>query len=280
MVEASRSERYSGPYAAQKARYDRLFSGAREKSRDFSEATGNPAAIDGDLVRLKETLPGGWGWSGLVPRGDTLRIVNSGATPGVSVLLYNAADPSERFNAGDTVKIQWNARLGHGRVLFSAMGRVLASITDDTFDRNDVLTGGSSAATNGAKYGDSTLRNTHDNFILLAARHGLTKRDIPPCLTLFAPVGVDADGAIGWQGPGAPDGARIDLRAELDLLVFVSNCPHPLAPGGYAPKDVDLVVWKSPPPGADDFCRTATEEAKRGFENNAHYLAAWKGAAS
>lgn len=280
MAEASRSERYSGPYAAQKARYDRLFSGAQARRRDFGEATGNPDAIADDLVRLRESLPGGWGWSGLVARGDTLRIVNSGATPGVSVLLYNAADPSERFNAGDTVKIQWSAQLGHGRVLFSDMGRVLASITDDTFGRNDALTGGSSAATNGTTYGDSTLRNTRDNFILLAAKHGLTKRDIPPCLTLFAPVGVDADGAIGWQGPGAPAGARVDLRAELDLLVFVSNCPHPLAPGGSAPKDVDLVVWKSPPPGPDDFCRTATEEAKRGFENNAHYLAAREGVVS
>lgn len=280
MAEASRSEKYSGPYAAQKERYDRLFSGARAKSSDFSEAKGNPAMIAEDLIRLKETVPGGWGWSGTVARGDTLRIVNPAATPGVSLLLYNAADPCERFNAGDTVKVQWTARLGRGRVLFSDMGRVLASITDDSYGRNDALTGGSTSATNAEKYGDGGLRNTRDNFILLAAKHGLTKRDIPPCLTLFAPVGVDADGAVRWEGPGAPAGAYVDLRAELDLLVFVSNCPHPLAPGIYAPKDIDLIVWKSPPPGADDFCRTATEEARRGFENNARYLAGREGAAS
>lgn len=273
MAEASRSEEYSGPYAAQKERYDRLFSGAKAKSRDFSEATGNPATIAGELVRLTETLPGGWGWSGTVARGDTLRIVNRGATPGVSVLLYNAADPTERFNAGDTMKVQWNARLGRGRILLSDMGRVLASITDDTYGRNDALAGGSTAATNAEKYGDTPLRSTRDNFILLAAKHGLTKRDIPPCLTLFAPVGVDDEGRLRWEGGGASAGAHADLRAELDLLVFVSNCPHPLSPGAYAPGDVDLIVWASPPPAADDFCRTATEEAKRGFENNARYLA-------
>ncbi|MBX3497450.1 MAG: DUF1989 domain-containing protein [Parvibaculum sp.] len=272
MAEASRSEKYSGPYAAQKERYDRLFSGAKTKSRDFSEATGNPATIAGDLVRLTETVPGGWGWSGTIARGDTLRIVNRGATPGVSILLYNAADPTERFNAGDTMKVQWNARLGRGRVLLSDMGRVLASITDDTYGRNDALAGGSTAATNAEKYGATTLRNTRDNFILLAAKHGLTSRDIPPCLTLFAPVGVDGEGRLRWEGGGAPAGAYADLRAELDLLVFVSNCPHPLSPGAYAPRDVDLIVWASPPPAADDFCRTATEEAKRGFENNARYL--------
>lgn len=280
MAEASSRTDTISPYAANKARYDALFSGAKAKRRDFSEAVGNPATIADDLVRLKESVPGGWGWAGRISRGDTLRIVNSGATPGVSVLLYNAADPTERFNAGDTVKIQWSAQLGHGHVLFSDMGRVLASITDDTFGRNDALTGGSTAATNTERYGDTPARNTRDNFVLLAAKHGLTARDIPPCLTLFAPVGVDADGAIRWQGPGAPAGARVDLRAELDLLAFVSNCPHPLAPGGYAPKEVDLVVWKSPPPGPEDFCRTATEEAQRGFINNALYLAEREGAAS
>lgn len=272
MAEASRTERYEGPYAAQRERYDRLFSGAKAKSRDFSEAKGNPAHIAAELVKLRETVPGGWGWSGIVGRSDTLRIVNAGATPGVSVLLYNAADPSERFNAGDTMKVQWNARLSRGRVLFSDMGRVLASVTDDTYGRNDALVGGSTAETNASKYGTGALRNTRDNFILLAAKHGLDKRDIPPCLTLFAPVGVDDKGVVHWEEPAAPAGVCVDLRAELDLLVLVSNCPHPLAPGPYAPADVELVVWRSPPPAPDDFCRTATEEAKRGFENNAAYL--------
>ncbi|MEQ8268798.1 MAG: DUF1989 domain-containing protein [Parvibaculum sp.] len=273
MAEASRSEKQDGPYAAQKERYERLFSGAKAKTRDFSEAKGNPDRIAESLVVLRETVPAGWGWAGFVARGDTLRVVNTGATAGVSLLFYNAADPTERFNAGDTVKVQWNARLGRGRVLFSDMGRVLASITDDTYGRNDALTGGSTARTNAAKYGDANLRNTRDNFILLAAKFGLTKRDLAPCFTLFAPVGVDGAGRFHWEGPGAATGDRVDLRAELDLLVFVSNAPHPLAPGGYAPADIDLVVWKSPPAGEDDFCRTATEEARRGFENNDRYLA-------
>lgn len=274
MAEASRSEKYTGPYAAQQERYYRLFGGAKAKARDFSEATGNPAVLDEGLIRLRETVPGGWAHALPLARGETLRVVNMQGTPGVSLLLYNAKDRSERFNAGDTVKIQWNARLSRGRVLFSDMGRVLASITDDTYGRNDALTGGSSRTSNAARYGDASLRNTRDNFILLASKHGLDKRDIPPCFTLFAPVGVDEEGRFRWEGESAAPGSYVDLRAELDLLVFVSNAPHPLAPGDYAPKDIDLLVWKSPPPAADDFCRTATEEAIRGFENNARYLAA------
>lgn len=272
MAEAS-SRTDTSPYAANKARYDALYSGAKAKRRDFSEASGNPAVLDPALVTFRETVPAGWGWSGLVRRGDTMRVVNTGGTAGVSLLLYNAADPTERFNAGDTVKIQWTARLSRGRVLFSDMGRVLASITDDSFGFNDALAGGSTARTNEEKYGNGALRNTRDNFILLAAKHGLSKRDVPPCLTLFAPVGVDASGNLAWQGAGAAAGDYVDLRAELDLLVFVSNAPHPLAPGDYSPKDIELAVWSSPPPGPDDFCRTATEEAQRGFENNEYYLA-------
>ncbi|MFN4228263.1 urea amidolyase associated protein UAAP1 [Parvibaculum sp.] len=274
MAEASRSGKYEGPYAAQQERYHRLFGGAKAKARDFSEATGNPETIAENLIRAKETVPGGWAHALPLKRGETLRIVNTHGTAGVSLLFYNDRDRSERFNAGDTVKIQWNARLSRGRVLFSDMGRVLASITDDTYGRNDALTGGSSKMTNGARYGNPSLRNTRDNFILLAAKNGLDKRDVPPCLTLFAPVGVDGEGRFRWEGEGPQPGSRVDLRAELDLLVFVSNAPHPLAPGDYAPKDIDLLVWKSPPPAPDDFCRTATEEAIRGFENNARYLAA------
>ncbi len=274
MAEASRSEKYEGPYAAQQERYHRLFGGAKAKARDFSEATGNPETIEEGLIRARETVPGGWAHALPLKRGETLRVVNTHGTAGVSLLFFNDKDRSERFNAGDTVKIQWNARLSRGRVLFSDMGRVLASITDDTYGRNDALTGGSSKMTNGARYGNPSLRNTRDNFILLAAKNGLDKRDVPPCLTLFAPVGVDGEGRFRWEGEGPQPGSRVDLRAELDLLVFVSNAPHPLAPGDYEPKDIDLLVWKSPPPDRHDFCRTATEEAVRGFENNARYLAA------
>lgn len=254
-------------YAAQRARYEELYARGKARRRDFSEATGNAKEIPVDLVLKRETLPGGWGWSGIVKRGQTLRLTATAATQGISVLLYRAADPTERFNAGDTVKIQWSAGLYRGKLLYSDMGRVLASITDDTFGRHDAIAGGSTAATNAQKYADTTLRNTRDNFILLAAKHGLSKADIPPCLTLFAPVGVDAAGKFVWQDAKPAAGDYVDLRAEMDILVFLSNCPHPLSVGAYVPEPVDLTLWKSPPPAADDFCRSSSEEAERGFDN-------------
>ncbi len=274
MAEANRKEKYTGPYAAQQERYDLLFSGAKACKKDMADAPRNPAVLPPNLIRSSEALAGGWGHALPVKRGETLRVVNTHGTPGVSVLIYNAADMSERLNAGDTMKVQWSARLTRGAALFSDMGRVLASITDDTFGDHDALTGGSTPGSNAERYGDAGLRSTFGNFVLLASKHGLDKRDIPPCVTFFAPVKVDAEGRFHWQGEGPRPGDHVDLRAELDILVFVSNAPHPLAPGAYAPKEIELLVWKSPPPAPDDFCRTASEEAIRGFENNARYLAA------
>lgn len=255
------------PYAAQRARYEKLYARGRAARRDFAEAKGNPAVISGDLVRASETLPGGWGTSLIIPRGQSLRIVAGARTSGISVLLYRLAEMTERLNVGDTVKVQWSAALHKGKLLYSDMGRVLASITDDTYGRHDALAGGSTALTNKAKYGDAVLRHTRGNFILLAAKHGLSKLDIPPCVTFFAPVSVDTDGRFQWNAPLPKEGDYVDLRAEMDVLVFVSNAPHPLAPGDYDPSPVELIRWQSPAAGEDDFCRTSCEEAVRGFDN-------------
>ena len=254
-------------YAAQRARYEELYKRGKAARRDFSEARGNPKELPAELVLWRESLPGGWGASVLVPRGRTLRVVAGAATQGVSILLFRQTDPTERLNVGDTVKVQWSARLYRGKLLYSDMGRVLASITDDSYGHHDALAGGSTAFTNAAKYDDASLRSTRGNFILLAAKHGLSKTDIPPCVTLFAPVTVDVAGHLQWTPPVAKAGGHVDLRAEMDVLVFLSNCPHPLAPGAYAPEPVDLMLWNSPEAAADDFCRTSCEEARRGFDN-------------
>jgi urea carboxylase-associated protein 2 len=233
------------------------------------------AAIPDDAVLHRETIPAGWYWTARVHCGETLRIVNSAGTAAVAALFWNAAEPSERFNAGDTVKLQWSAVLGRGKLLFSDMGRVLAAITEDTTDgRHDALTGGSTPLTNQRRYGDASLRNTRDNFRLAAGKLGLSVRDIAPCVTFFAGVRTDAAGALVWHGEATP-GEFVDLRAELDLLVALSHCPHPLDPRPtYPGEPVAAVIWRNAPPGADDLCRTASEEAERGYDNNATYLRA------
>ena len=227
-----------------------------------------PKTIPTADIVVDETIPAGSYWTGHVARGRTLRIVNDHATAGVSALFWNAADPSERYNAGDTVKVQWTAHLSRGRLLLSDMGRVLMSITDDTCGMHDFIAGGSTRVSNLRNYGDGMHRNSHDNFLLAAGKHGFGPRDVGPCVTFFAPVVVEKDGRFGWKDKRRQAGGYVDLRAEMDLIVALSNCPHPLSPATrWEAAPVGAIIWCSPPPTAEDFCRTASEEAIRAFQN-------------
>jgi urea carboxylase-associated protein 2 len=251
---------------AHRARYMELKSNAARRT-PRGKVPSTLHALSAAEILHEETIPGGWYWTTRVARGQRLRIVNPGGRASVSTLIWNADDPSERYNAGDTVKIQWNALLGKDDVLFSDMGRVLASIVEDSGAGHDALVGGGTKATNEKRYGPTPLRNTRDNFCLAVAKLGLTRRDIMPCLSLFAPVRTDADGGLAWRGAVEP-GAYTELRAEMNLLVALSNCPHPYDPHpDYAPGPAEATLWRGLAVERTDLCRTASEEAVRGFDN-------------
>ncbi len=236
-----------------RARYAALRAGARARA-------GAPLAVPppGEIVALRaETVPAGWYHATVLRRGQALRLVNASGTDGVAALFWNAHDTSERYNSGDTLKLQWTARLGAGRVLFSDMGRILVSIIADTSGRHDALCGG----------GGSGPRSNGGNFRLAAGKRGLDRSDIPPCITFFAPVAVADDGALAWEDGLVRPGQLVDLRAEMDVLVALSNCPHPLSPRAAAAGRVEAIVWQPPAPGRDDPCRGFGEEAERGFQN-------------
>lgn len=227
-----------------------------------------PPIAAADVIHA-ETIPGGWYWSTKLTRGEAIRIAQTGPSS-VALVAWNAADPSERLNLPDTVKVQWSTIVSKGRVIFSDMGRVLFSVIEDSSGAHDGLMGGSTAASNAVRYGEGT-RNTRDNLVIAAGKLGLDRRDIPSALTFFAPVRVQQDGRFVWR-PELSHGGRdyIDLRAEMDLLVALSNCPHPLDPSPvYSAVPVSVTRYRPPAPAADDLCRTATAEAVRGFENNA-----------
>lgn len=225
-------------------------------------------AIAANRIIATETIPGGWYWSTRLKAGEALRIGQSLGPSSVSLIAWSARDTSERLNLPDTVKVQWTTAMTKGRVIFSDMGRVMFAVIEDSSGAHDGLVGGSTAASNAARYPGVT-RNTRDNFVLVAGKLGLDRRDIPSALTLFAPVRVTADGSFVWRPELSHPGDYIDLRAEMDLIVGLSNCPHPLDPNtDYAPNPVEITRYVAAVT-ADDLCRTATAEAVRGFENNA-----------
>lgn len=253
--------------ATNRQRYLELKSAGQAPSRPLPPLSPRDLAIDPARIRRRETIPGGWYSVARLQRGEALRVFNPEATHGVSVFAWNALDPSERYNAGDTVKVQWNAALRKGRLLLSDMGRVLLSLIEDSCGAHDTLLGGSTPASNAERYGDASLRNTRDNFVLAAGKLGLDGRDVGPYATFFAPVGVDAQGHFGWQHGRVQRGDFVDLRAEMPLWVAISNCPHPLAPGPWVAHSIELIHWSAPSPPVDDFCRYGSAEAIRAFEN-------------
>ncbi len=236
--------------------------------------SGAIAAIDPSLVIWEEVIPGGTYWSRIIKRGTTLRITAPEGSRGVAFLCYNADNPIERYNAADTAKIQFNAFLKQGKLLYTDMGRVLFSITGDTGACHDTLSGCSTAKTNVKKYGeDGFYRSDRDNFLLALAKRNMGKRDIMPNLNWFAHVAVDAEGNLVWAEKTAQPGDFVDLRAEMNVLAVLSTCPHVLDPSPvYEPKPIQVTVWNSPVPTATDFCRTSCPEAIRGFQNTDAYF--------
>lgn len=223
-------------------------------------------------VLWTETLPGGAHWARRIPVGATLRLTALEGSRGVSCLFYNADDVTERYNAADTVKIQFNVQLGVGKLLYSDMGRVLAAITADACGRHDTLGGASTAATNAAKYGTGT-RNAHDNFLQRLGRLGMDPRDLMPSLNLWGGLTVEPDGRMVHVPDVAKPGDYIDLRAELPLLVVLSNTPHSEDPqSDYQPLPLGITVFAAAPLSADDPCRNAGPEAARAYINTERYL--------
>lgn len=263
---------------AHRARYEALRAAGVQVAAALPPTPPNAAPPDPATILHREVVPGGWMSTALLRRGDRLRLINTDGTGAAALLAWALHDPSERLNHADTLKIQWSAELRRGRVLFSDMGRVMLSITEDTGTgdtgalggggAHDALMGGSTAASTLAQYGPGPRRNTRDNFILAALKLGLSRRDIGTCVTFFAPVSVDTDGRFVWRPGARRPGSLVELRADMDLRVAVSAAPHPLDPAiSYAPGAIEVIRWRGPPAPPDDPCRTASPEARRGFEN-------------
>jgi urea carboxylase-associated protein 2 len=247
-----------------RARYEALQEAARARAAAPVSVSSFAEIAPADIVS-EDTIPPGWYVGLRLHRGLALRIANPSGTPGAALFLWNADEPSERYNAGDTAKLQWTTTLTTGRVLFSDMGRVLASMIADSGAGHDTIIGPNGPTQSGGRNGRDNLRGA-------AAKFGLSRRDVAPALSLFSPVAVDPSGCMRWRG-NPPPGARVDLRAEMNLLVALSNTPHALSPIQQATGPVHYVVWRAPAAPGDDLCRTSTAEAARGFLNTDRFFA-------
>lgn len=220
-------------------------------------------------------------WSHVLKRGTALRLVDTQGGANVGALFYNADGPAERLNIPDTLKAQHVARLAEGLVLYSDMGRVLCSVTHDTLGWHDALGGCLGSAALAAKYGklryqqgrNAFHRSAWDGFVVELEKWSLGPRDLCPNLNLFSKVALSDDGGLAYMPGHSPPGSLVELRAEMNVLVVLNTCPHPLDPSPvYAPRPVAVSVHRVATPGPDDPCRVSRPENGRGFALTERYF--------
>ena len=182
-------------------------------------------------------------WSAVVREGQVLRLVDLEGCQAIDFLCFNADDRAERYHAGHSVKLNKCVYLGEGHVLWSGHIRPMMTIIADTCGPHDTMLGCCSAALNEQRYAVPDTHSCQANFERELPKHGLGPLDIHPNVNFFmyAPFGPAGEVAVA-EGISKP-GDYVDLRAEMDVLVVISNCPQRLNPGaGFAPSPIRAII--------------------------------------
>jgi urea carboxylase-associated protein 1 len=212
------------------------------------ESTLIASQRDPSLAVLSEVIPAGEPWIGTVCRGQTFRIVDLEGNQAVDTLFFNAANSAERYSAADTIRSQGRLYLTTGTQLLSNDGNVMLTITADTCGRHDTLGGACSAESNTVRYAIEKryMHSCRDNFLLALARSGLamTKRDLPSNINFFMNVPVTPAGDLTFADGISAPGRYVEMRAEMDVIVLISNCPQLNNPcNAYNPTPIRVLVW-------------------------------------
>jgi uncharacterized protein len=201
------------------------------------------SAIGGTVLHDEIVPPGPW--THPVAAGHHLRIIDLEGQQAVDFLCYDRTDAANRYNAANTIKVNRGVYLGAGTRLYSDLGDVLMTIVEDTVGHHDTIAGCCSTEFNQRRYGIGDTASCRRNFIAALAALGMTPRDIPANINFFMNVPVRPDGGTEIvEGLSVP-GDYVDLRADKDVLVVISNCPQLYNPcSGWNPTPVRLIEWR------------------------------------
>ena len=193
-------------------------------------------------------VPAGEPWMHLVKKGQILRILDLEGNQAVDTLFYNAQDPSERYSATDTIREQGSIYLTTGTVLRSDQGNPMLTIVADTCGRHDTLGGACAAESNQVRYAleKRPMHNCRDNYLLALAEsdYDMGKRDLTCNINFFMNVPVTPDGGLTFEDGISDAGKYVELRAEMDVIVLVSNCPQLNNPcNAYNPTPARMLIW-------------------------------------
>ena len=233
-----------------------------------------------DEKRLQQILlPGGHHWSGRVQRGTLLQLKALSENANVSMYCVNAEEKLERFNMPDSLKAQHTAYLTAGNVLYSDLGRIMASIVVDDHGWNDVFCGPSRPEQIAANFGQKTFeqarndmyKNGVDSLLIEMRKFNLGAEDLTATVNLFSKVTPDEAGNLTYQPTDNKDQV-IEIRFEMNCLVFLSAAAHGLdQSSSYQPADIELNFYKALPLTDNDICHDSCEQNVRGFANTTAY---------
>lgn len=231
-------------------------------------------------ILYQTTLPGAAHWSFVMRRGMQLRLTDVEGGGNVGMVFYNPTQLFERYNAPDTLKAQHTFKLTRGHCLYSDMGRIFASIVEDDLGWHETMAGNSHRKMVAARWGERDYQNHRndwhqngfDAFLVELAKYGLGRTDLVANVNWFSKVQVSAQGQMHWVAKHSPAGAQVTLRFEMDTLVLMHTCPHPLDTRKEYPRQPVQLEWlPAEPVQADDYCLNFRPENQRGFENNRIY---------
>ncbi|WP_411991495.1 urea amidolyase associated protein UAAP2 [Agarivorans sp. DSG3-1] len=202
-----------------------------------------------DDATLRDVVPAGDYYMKVLKAGQTLRILDLEGNQAADTLFYNANDPSERYSAMDTIREQGNVYLTAGTTLVSNLGREMLTITADTCGRHDTLGGACATESNTVRYAleKKCMHACRDSWLLAVAENdqfGLTKRDITHNINFFMNVPVTAEGGLSFADGISGAGEYVEMHAEMDVIVLLSNCPQLNNPcNAYNPTPVEMLIW-------------------------------------
>jgi urea carboxylase-associated protein 2 len=233
-----------------------------------------------DSIDYSTEVAAGGHWSLLMRRGTLMRLTDTHGNSNVGMLFYNQHNKLERYNAPDTLKCQHTFKLTRGNCLYSDMGRIFASVIEDSLGWHETLCGNSHAEHVASRWGARDYQHQHnewhqngtDAFLVELAKYGMGRADMAANVNWFSKVTSDDQGRIHLQPNHSIPGSQVVIRFEMDTLVLLHTCPHPLSESPeYPANPVEIELGVAEAVVDDDFCRNFCDENRRGFTNNALY---------
>ena len=198
----------------------------------------------GASIREDTVVPAREPWSTMMRKGEILRLVDLEGQQAIDFLCFSADDLADRYNAANTIKLNRNIYLGKGSELWSVRARKMMTIIEDTCGSHDTLYGCCSVEVDDIRFGKNNGRGCQGNFEFELAKHGLSEKDVVANVNFFMYVPVEASGDLAIAPGISKPTAYVDLRAEMDLLAVLSNCPEALNnAAGFKPTPIRAIVY-------------------------------------